>query len=152
MFCYLGRRGSSSSPFPAPSLSWNSILEERNDDAVLPRIIDADLAALIYTSGSTGLPKGIACTHHNVVSAARSIIQYIENDKNDVILDVLPLAFDYGLYQIVMAFMFGGTVVLERSVAYLEPLLRDNRKGEGYRLSHSSNNQRTAAPDETLSF
>jgi acyl-CoA synthetase (AMP-forming)/AMP-acid ligase II len=109
---------------PAPGLSWSSMLEESDDDVVLPRIIDVDLAALIYTSGSTGRPKGIMCTHHNMVSAARSIIQYVDNDEKDIILDVLPLAFDYGLYQVIMAFMFGGTVVLERSAGYLEPLIR----------------------------
>jgi amino acid adenylation domain-containing protein len=113
---------------PPPGRSWSSIVEEPNDDVVLPRIIDVDLAALIYTSGSTGRPKGIMCTHHNMVSAARSIIQYIENNDKDVILDVLPLAFDYGLYQVIMAFMFGGTIVLERSIAYLEPLIRTIEK------------------------
>ena len=45
-------------------------------------------------------------THHNVISAARSIIQYLENDEHDRILNVLPLSFDYGLYQVIMTFMF----------------------------------------------
>jgi len=105
-------------------LLWDRVLEHREGTAKLPRIVDIDLAALIYTSGSTGKPKGIMCTHHNIVSAARSIIQYVGNDANDVILNALPLAFDYGLYQIIMCFMFGGTVVLERSVGFLEPLIQ----------------------------
>jgi amino acid adenylation domain-containing protein len=88
-----------------------------------PRVIDVDLACLIYTSGSTGQPKGIMSTHHNMVSAARSIIQYIGNEPDDVVLDVLPLSFDYGLYQVIMTFMFGGTVVLERSFVYLHEVL-----------------------------
>ncbi len=90
---------------------------------VYPRVIDVDLALLIYTSGSTGSPKGVMSTHHNVVSAARSIIQYLENDEKDRILNVLPLSFDYGLYQVIMTFMFGGTVLLERSFLYLHTLL-----------------------------
>lgn len=88
-----------------------------------PRVIDVDLALLIYTSGSTGMPKGVMSTHHNVVSAARSIIQYLENDERDRILNVLPLSFDYGLYQVIMTFMFGGTLFLERSFLYLHTLL-----------------------------
>jgi amino acid adenylation domain-containing protein len=80
--------------------------------------IDIDLAALIYTSGSTGHPKGVMLTHLNIVSAATSITTYLENTEDDVILDVLPLSFDYGLYQVLMAFKIGGTVVLERSFAY----------------------------------
>ena len=75
--------------------------------------IDQDLAALIYTSGSTGEPKGVMSSHHNMISAARSITQYLENTSNDIIVDVLPLSFDYGLYQVIMSVMFGGTVVFE---------------------------------------
>lgn len=92
-------------------------------DRQMPRIVDVDLATLIYTSGSTGEPKGVMSTHHNMISAARSIIQYIGNNENDIILDVLPLSFDYGLYQVIMAFMFGGTVVLEKSFLYIHSIL-----------------------------
>ena len=80
--------------------------------------IDMDLASLIYTSGSTGNPKGVMLTHLNMVSAANSIIEYLENTNEDIILNCLPLSFDYGLYQILMAFKFGGTAVLERSFLY----------------------------------
>lgn len=87
------------------------------------RCIDVDLAALIYTSGSTGEPKGVMSTHFNMISAARSIIQYLENTEKDVVLNVLPLSFDYGLYQVIMAFMYGGTVILEKSFLYIHKVL-----------------------------
>ena len=80
--------------------------------------IDVDLACLIYTSGSTGDPKGVMSTHANVAFAASSIIEYLENVPDDIVIDVLPLSFDYGLYQLLMTFKFGGTLVLERSFAY----------------------------------
>jgi acyl-CoA synthetase (AMP-forming)/AMP-acid ligase II len=80
--------------------------------------IDLDLATIIYTSGSTGDPKGVMLTHLNIVSAATSIISYLKNKENDIIMNVLPLSFDYGLYQVLMTFKFGGTVVLEKSFAY----------------------------------
>ena len=80
--------------------------------------IDLDLACLIYTSGSTGEPKGVMSTHANVAFAANSIICYLENVSDDVVINVLPLSFDYGLYQLLMTFTFGGTLVLERSFAY----------------------------------
>jgi amino acid adenylation domain-containing protein len=88
------------------------------------RSIDIDLASLIYTSATTGNPKGVMCTHHNMISAARSIVQYIQNRQDDIILDALPLSFDYGLYQVIMAVMFGGTVVLEPSFVYLHNILK----------------------------
>jgi len=112
------------------SQSWDEILSDvENDvnraiqDRQWPRTVDVDLATLIYTSGSTGEPKGVMSTHHNMISAARSIIQYIGNNEDDIILNVLPLSFDYGLYQVIMAFMFGGTVVLEKSFLYLHSIL-----------------------------
>jgi long-chain acyl-CoA synthetase len=86
--------------------------------------IDLDLASLIYTSGSSGSPKGVMLTHHNMIAAAESITQYLENTPDDVILDALPLSFDYGLYQILMAFMVGATVVLEKGFVFPEQILR----------------------------
>ena len=108
------------------SVSWDALLNGVADQSVddLPRTIDVDVAALIYTSASTGAPKGIISTHHNMISAARSIIQYIGNSEDDIILNVLPLSFDYGLYQVIMAFMFGGTVVLERSFMFPHEVLQ----------------------------
>ncbi|MBN1972121.1 MAG: acyl--CoA ligase [Sedimentisphaerales bacterium] len=112
------------------SFYWENIFEDFSYEMTdiksnnsLPQCIDVDLAALIYTSGFTGEPKGVMSTHHNMISSARSIIQYIENFEEDVILNVLPLSFDYGLYQVIMAFMFGGTVILEKSFMYLHDFL-----------------------------
>jgi long-chain acyl-CoA synthetase len=82
------------------------------------KCIDIDLAALIYTSGSTGRPKGVMVTHLNIVSAATSITTYLENTADDVVINMLPLAFDYGLYQLLMMFKVGGTLVLHDSFAF----------------------------------
>jgi long-chain acyl-CoA synthetase len=77
-----------------------------------------DLAMLVYTSGSTGQPKGVMMTHANIEAASGSIISYLENRPDDVILNVLPLAFDYGLYQLLMSVRLGATLVLEKSFAF----------------------------------
>ena len=92
------------------------------------RGIDLDLAALIYTSGSTGKAKGVMLTHRNMVTAATSITTYLQNCSDDIILNVLPLSFDYGLYQVLMSVQFGGTVVLERSFVYLHAVLETLRR------------------------
>ncbi len=80
--------------------------------------IDLDLASLIYTSGSTGVPKGVMLTHLNMVTAVTSLTTYLRNVPDDIILSPLPLSFDYGLYQVLMAVRFGGTVVLEKQFVY----------------------------------
>ncbi len=82
------------------------------------RAIDVDLAALIYTSGSTGEPKGVMLTHRNMLTAATSISTYLEVQEDEIILGAIPLAFDYGLYQMIMAFRQGARLVLERSFAF----------------------------------
>ena len=85
--------------------------------------IDIDLAAIIYTSGSTGDPKGVMLTHRNMLTACTSIASYLELQEDEVILGVLPLAFDYGLYQMIMAFRTGARLVLERSFTFPAQIL-----------------------------
>ena len=87
------------------------------------RLLDIDLAALVYTSGTTGKPKGVMCSHRNMVSVAKSVIQYLDHQPKDRILNVLPLSFGYGLYQVIMSIMVGGTVILEKSFLYPSRIL-----------------------------
>lgn len=98
--------------------SFPALLAAASPERPANLCIDIDLACLIYTSGSTGDPKGVMSTHANVAFAASSIITYLENVPDDIIINVLPLSFDYGLYQLLMTFKFGGTLVLERSFVY----------------------------------
>lgn len=102
---------------PAGAAAFESCLEVAPEPARHGGI-DIDLAMLIYTSGSTGRPKGVMMTHRNVDAAADSITTYLRNTPDDVILNVLPLAFDYGLYQLLMAMKLGATLVLEKSFAF----------------------------------
>lgn len=85
--------------------------------------INLDLAMLIYTSGSTGFPKGVMMTHQNIDAAATSITTYLGNTSDDIILAVLPISFDYGLYQVLMAAKLGATLVLEKSFAFPQAIL-----------------------------
>lgn len=106
-------------------ISWEQLVSQHSQVIQPPpkRAIDIDLAALMYTSGSTGNPKGVVMTHLNMVSVSNSIITYLENTPDDIILNALPLSFGYGLYQVLMAFKVGGTVVLERSFTFPHAVL-----------------------------
>ncbi len=114
------------------AIHWQDCIQGAVGDSrqSLPTIIDVDLAALFYTSGTTGVPKGIITAHCNAEAVMKSLTTIFTNHENDIILDALPLSFDYGLYQVFMAFMFGATVVLEKSFLYpykIAQLLEEKR-------------------------
>ena len=70
-----------------------------------------ELAAILYTSGSTGKPKGVMLSHANLWLGAVSVAHYLGLRRDDVVLGVLPLAFDYGQNQLLSAWRAGACVV-----------------------------------------
>lgn len=80
--------------------------------------IEVDIAAVIYTSGTTGTPKGVTLTHRNVAFAVGSIGDYLQMQGDDRVVSVLPLSFDYGLYQLLLCTSVGATLLLEPGVRY----------------------------------
>lgn len=108
-------------PLSGPTVQAEWLADVVRSAATAPRppgTIPTDLAALIYTSGSTGNPKGVMQTHQSMVFAVGSLVEYQRMTSADVLLNVLPLAFDYGLYQLLMASWLGSTLVLERSFTF----------------------------------
>jgi acyl-CoA ligase (AMP-forming) (exosortase A-associated) len=76
------------------------------------------LAAILYTSGSTGRPKGVMLSHANLWLGAVSVAHYLGLERDDVVLGVLPLSFDYGQNQLLSAWYAGASVV---PLDYLTP-------------------------------
>lgn len=116
-----GRRPDAAEPTDSPSPVVEDFDEAIGASAAEyrdPGTIETDLCALIYTSGSTGATKGVMQTHQAMSFAADSIIAYLQLEPTDIILNVLPMSFDYGLYQLLMTVRTGATVVLERSFTY----------------------------------
>jgi len=123
----------------APSVRHTVRAEEAVDERGAPTTnantgpISVDLAAIVYTSGSTGRPKGVTLTHANMTFAAGAIVTYLGMQRNDRILCVVPLSFDYGLYQLLMSVRVGATLVLARAFAFpgtvLELLAREEITG-----------------------
>jgi acyl-CoA synthetase (AMP-forming)/AMP-acid ligase II len=83
-----------------------------------PGTIPSDLAAIVYTSGTTGRPKGVMMTHGSLAFSVGSIAEYLRLEPDDRILSVLPLAFTYGLSQLLLTARLGATLLLERSFAF----------------------------------
>ncbi|CAN5227879.1 class I adenylate-forming enzyme family protein [soil metagenome] len=108
------RASVAATPFP----SLEQALAATDPRPVLPGTTPSDLAALVYTSGTTGRPKGVMLSHEALVFVIGSIAEYLRLDADDRILSILPLAYTYGLSQLLLATRLGGTLVLERTFAF----------------------------------
>lgn len=101
----LGSRG--------PSPVW---IDERTDtkDAVPldVRVEQSDLAYVIYTSGSTGRPKGVAVEHRNVVRLFEQTQPWFGFDGDDVWAQFHSLSFDFSVWEIWGALLYGGRLVV----------------------------------------
>lgn len=98
--------------------SFEEIISSTADHIEFPAVIPNDLAALIYTSGSTGFPKGVMMTHQSMVFTSWSLIEYLRLTDDERIMLLLPLAFDYGLYQLIMSVTTGSTLIMEQSFTF----------------------------------
>ncbi len=106
-------------PGAAPaSLDWLVLSRDPEPEPRPVGTIPMDVATLVYTSGSTGVPKGVMLTHGNLVFVAESVSRYLRLGPDDRIFNVFPLAFTYGLNQLLVAARLGATLVLERSFAF----------------------------------
>jgi len=119
-----GERGAADAPPIRGAVTFDDAVDGGLGAGAPPRrCLDVDLAAIVYTSGSTGDPKGVMLTHRNMLTAATSVSTYLGYREDDVVLCLMPLAFDYGLYQMIMAARVGARLLLERSFAFPTRLL-----------------------------
>lgn len=73
---------------------------------------DLDPACLVFTSGSTGTPRGVTLSHDNICYVVGAIQERLNYRAGDTIGCFLPLAFDYGLYQIFLAVQSGAKLYI----------------------------------------
>ncbi len=71
-----------------------------------------NLIYVIYTSGSTGRPKGTLITHYNVVRLFQATDAWFGFNENDVWTLFHSYAFDFSVWEIWGAFLYGGRLVI----------------------------------------
>jgi amino acid adenylation domain-containing protein len=70
------------------------------------------IAYVIYTSGSTGTPKGVQVTHHNVIRLFDATAHWFGFDATDVWTMFHSPCFDFSVWEIWGALLYGGTLVI----------------------------------------
>jgi nonribosomal peptide synthetase DhbF len=92
------------------------VLEIDDDGAAhadLPLELDPrSLAYVIYTSGSTGRPKGVEVTHANVARLLAATHGWFGFDERDVWTLFHSYAFDFSVWEIWGALLYGGRLVV----------------------------------------
>ncbi len=116
-------------PDTTPDATPDATPAAHADPVADPSVVDTDLAAIFYTSGSTGRAKGVMVSHRNLVAGAGSVVRYLGNRADDVLLAALPLSFDAGFSQLTTAFMVGAQVVLHHHVLPRDTLSVMQRHG-----------------------
>lgn len=71
-----------------------------------------ELCLLLTTSGSTGSPKFVRQSYKNVLSNARSIVEYLELDETERPITTLPMNYTYGLSIINSHLLVGATILV----------------------------------------
>src|ERR1051325_4711949 len=71
-----------------------------------------NLAYIIYTSGSTGKPKGVMVTHRNVVRLFAATQDSFAFDDRDVWTLFHSYAFDFSVWEMWGALLYGGRLVI----------------------------------------
>ncbi len=71
-----------------------------------------NLIYVIYTSGSTGRPKGTLITHYNVLRLFQATESWFGFNENDVWTLFHSYAFDFSVWEIWGAFLYGGRLVI----------------------------------------
>lgn len=102
---------------------FEEVMREKEAIEYKREIVDEkETAYIIYTSGSTSNPKGVVACQKQVLFAVQAINSVIKNTKDDIILCKIPLAFDYGLYQLLMACLSEAQLILVNDKVIVQQL------------------------------
>jgi long-chain acyl-CoA synthetase len=76
-------------------------------------IKDDDEATIFYTSGVLGKQKGVVHTHASLMGTPPIVTAGIQRKREDVIIDLVPFSYLYGLFEVLFgSIITGSTVVL----------------------------------------
>ncbi|MCK4257933.1 MAG: amino acid adenylation domain-containing protein [Halanaerobiales bacterium] len=115
--------------FNGEIISLNDHEIQLQDDSNLDKTISPnDLLYIIYTSGSTGKPKGVMIEHYNLHRLLFNDQMLFDFDKQDVWTMFHSYCFDFSVWEMWGALLYGGKLVIipkliaQNPAEYLEVL------------------------------
>ncbi|MGH3840252.1 MAG: non-ribosomal peptide synthetase [Pseudonocardiaceae bacterium] len=90
--------------------------------ALAAEYASTDLAYAIYTSGSTGTPKGVLVEHRHVVRLFEVTQQWFRFCEQDIWTIFHSVAFDFSVWEIWGALLFGGRLIVVPDETCRSPL------------------------------
>lgn len=93
------------------AVQWPEI-SQRESSAPSVQVELDDLAFCIYTSGSTGQPKGVLVPHRGVAALVAEQRAMFGVSRDDRVLQFASFGFDAFLFDVLMAFGSGATLIL----------------------------------------
>lgn len=87
-------------------------LDESFEKNLVGRMASDNLAYIIYTSGSTGQPKATRISHYNLVRLYQATEDWFRFNSSDVWTQFHSYAFDFSIWEIWGALLYGGKLVI----------------------------------------
>lgn len=95
-----------------PVTAFNSYLLQESTNKDHGAKPYCELAMLLSTSGSTGSKKYVRLSKSNILSNAKSIIEYLEINESERAISTLPLSYTYGLSIVNSHLLAGASIIL----------------------------------------
>ncbi len=93
--------------------SYASMVSNSSSTSPAIDIKDEDEATIFYTSGVLGKQKGVVHTHASLMGTPPIITAGIQRKREDVIIDLVPFSYLYGLFEVLFgSIITGSTIVL----------------------------------------
>ncbi|WP_028695082.1 non-ribosomal peptide synthetase [Pseudomonas cremoricolorata] len=99
-------------PSALPTLSFEGLNDDGSEHDPAVALSPDHLAYVIYTSGSTGKPKGTLLAHRNVLRLFDAPQAWFAFDHRDVWSLFHSYAFDFSVWEIFGALLYGGRLVI----------------------------------------
>lgn len=80
-------------------------------EGILPHVDISRRAMILYTSGTTGNPKGVVSTHFNIENQITALTTSWHWQKEDHILNILPMHHVHGIVNITLCALWTGACV-----------------------------------------